>query len=228
MYDSKRDMTRKNRTKARGWTKGKLPRQRNILQTHAFHATWNSPCIATGVEYTEVTDHWPCCKFTIDTINTHTDTLLALEHHGLHSLHSLLARSMRASSYKATCVLFWWLWGGDFTRSQTGAGAAGQWEARARRLRPISCSQSAAGRVIEACCSRDRRLIVTSPRPLRQLRHRYWSARRHLTSVQPCPCRCRCCWQRNQAEAQICSATCVSTLSERFHCSETVLKCQIF
>lgn len=83
---------------------------------------------------------------------------------------------MRASSYKATCVLFWWLCGGDFTRSQTGAGAAGQWEARARRLRPISCSQSAAGRVIEACCSRDRRLIVTSPRPLRQLRHRYWSA----------------------------------------------------
>lgn len=51
---------------------------------------------------------------------------------------------------------------------------------------------------------------------------------RHLTSVQPCPCRCLCCWQRNQAEAQICSATCVSTLSERFHCSETVLKCQIF
>lgn len=176
MYDRKRNMTRKNRTKARGWTKGKLPRQRNILQTHAFHGTWNSPCIATGVEYTEGTDHWPCCKFTIDTINTHTDTLLALEHHGPHSLHSLLARSMRASSYKATCVLFWWLCGGDFTRSQTGAGAAGQWEARARRLRPISCSQSAAGRVIEACCSRDRRLIVTSPRPLRQLRHRYWSA----------------------------------------------------
>lgn len=108
--------------------------------------------------------------------HTLTDTLLALEHHGPHSLHSLLAPSMRASSYKATCVLFWWLCGGDFTRSQTGAGAAGQWEARARRLRPISCSQSAAGRVIEACCSRDRRLIVTSPRPLRQLRHRYWSA----------------------------------------------------
>lgn len=38
--------------------------------------------------------------------HTHTDTLLALEHHGPHSLHSLLARSMRASSYKATCVLF--------------------------------------------------------------------------------------------------------------------------
>lgn len=85
MYDRKRNMTRKNRTKARGWTKGKLPRQRNILQTHAFHGTWNSPCIPAGVEYTEGTDHWPCCKFTIDTINTHTDTLLALEHHGLLS-----------------------------------------------------------------------------------------------------------------------------------------------
>lgn len=72
MYDCKRNMTRENRTKARGWTKGKLPRQRIILQTHAFRGTWNSPCIAAGVEYTEGTDHWPCCKFTIDTINTHT------------------------------------------------------------------------------------------------------------------------------------------------------------
>lgn len=47
-------------------------------------------------------------------------------------------------------------------------------------------------------------------------------------TVQPCPCRCRCCWQRNQAEAQICSATCVSTLSQPFHCPETVMKCLIF